>query len=248
MEEKNQSPQEEKEARKEKQKVEKKRSPFLDGMKGQLGKTAAIVLVVVVVFAAVMVGCGLKKNSGGKQQGSTSGSIFKNEEGKVETVTQSSLENVLAENKIYTAEYPYNSYVTVKNGDGKVKYYAAYDGTVKAGFDADKVKIDIDKENKKVTIRIPEVTISDVIVDENSVEIIFTNKKYDTETVMAEANSAAVNDLKEKTSEDSTLLDAAKENAEMNVRELYEPWLEQEDPDERYSLEVIVDQGTSPEK
>ncbi|MBR7133907.1 MAG: DUF4230 domain-containing protein [Clostridia bacterium] len=137
-----------------------------------------------------------------------------------EFASKTSLKKVLDSADFSTAEYTYNSIATVMEKEN-VKYYVAYEGTVKAGFDFE--KIDVTEKDKKITITIPEVDIISVDVDEN-MEYMFTKKKYEKENTYQEAYSACVKDLKEKAKNNETLNKTAEDSAIETVKALIKPW------------------------
>ncbi len=171
---------------------------------------------------------------------------FHHEDAKVVTITESELEKVVREGTLYTAEYPYNSYVTASDDKGEIKYYAAYNGTVKAGFDTKQVEVSLDAEKNLITVHLPEIQV-DATVDPGSMEFIFQNDKYNTDTVASEAYSLAEADLAEKAKQDDEILQAATNNAKAVEKEFIEPWVNQVSPDTQYRVEVLAVGEASPE-
>lgn len=202
---------------------------------GQIIKIiAAAALILVLGIAAVLV----KKYffSG------TDNFLEKNiigEEGKVTTVTESTLEAVIKKSQLYTAAYPYNGYATVLDEDGNVKYYVAYEGTVKAGIDVTQITVTVDEENAVIIIRLPEVRIEDPIVDAGTMEYIFKKEKYNTETVAEEAYRYAEADLAERVMEDADIKACATESAKAAERAMVEPWVNQIEADKTYTVKVL---------
>lgn len=163
------------------------------------------------------------------------------QDGKVYTVTETSLEEVVTTGKLYTAEYPYNGYTAVYDeeaGDGTIKYYVAYRGMVKAGIDVSKIQVTLEKDSNRIIVRLPEVEIEEPVVDSGRMQYIFTKKKYETETVTQEAYKKAIEDLKEKVNADDSIVATATESAKAAEKALIEPWVNQVDSDRQY--EVIV--------
>ena len=135
-------------------------------------------------------------------------------------ITTPSLKKILDSASFSTAEYTYNSIATVMEKEN-VKYYVAYKGTVKAGFDFE--KIDVSEKDKKITITIPKIDIISVDVEEN-MEYMFTKKKYDKENTYQEAYNACVKDLEEKAKNNETLYKTAQDSAIVTVKALIKPW------------------------
>lgn len=161
------------------------------------------------------------------------------EEGKVTTVTESTLKETVKESRLYTAEYPYNGYTAVYDEDGEtVKYYVAYEGSVKAGIDASQIEVSLDKDT--IFIHLPEVEVEKPYVNPGTMEYIFKNKKYDTETVAQEAYKAALSDLTERACADRNLVTIAEESAKASERALVEPWVNQLGDGNTYTVRVLA--------
>lgn len=111
------------------------------------------------------------------------------EEGTVTTISKASLEKVFEISELSTVDYSYNAVARAYEEDGATpKYYVAYEGTVTAGIDFSKIVIDIDEDTKIITITLPESEIQNTTVDFGSMDYIFENKKYETETVSIVSN------------------------------------------------------------
>ncbi|MCI6242416.1 MAG: DUF4230 domain-containing protein [Agathobacter sp.] len=154
----------------------------------------------------------------------------------VTTVTKSSLEKILEISDLSTLDFTYNSITDVKDQDKKnVKYHVAYEGTVTAGIDLQKVDISVNEDSHKIVITVPDATVQNTNVDMGGMDFIFEKKKYDTETVSQEAYKACLKDLENKANE-NTLLSMAKENAVNAITALVSPWVEQ--MNDEYTIEV----------
>ncbi|MBR1743712.1 MAG: DUF4230 domain-containing protein [Lachnospiraceae bacterium] len=163
--------------------------------------------------------------------------FFENKEGKVTTVSTSSLKEVFEMSRLSTLENYYNSYATVYDGDGKtVKYYVAYEGIIKLGIDFGKIEVAEDKKKKQFLIIVPAAEVQDVNVKLEDLEYIFADDSYETETVSQEAYKACVRDLEEKAKKADALIEKAEENAKDTVNALVEPFREQ--LEEGYEIKV----------
>ena len=163
--------------------------------------------------------------------------VFRSNDSRVTTVTESSLEKVLEISDLSTLDYTYNSIVDVMDEDGKtMKYHVAYEGVVTAGIDFENVDVYVDEETKMITITLPEAVVQNVEIDMGTLEYIFEEKKYETETVSQEAYKACRADLEKKAMEEGNLLAIAKDNAVDTVNALMTPWIEQ--LHEEYQVEV----------
>jgi hypothetical protein len=167
-------------------------------------------------------------------------SFFENQENNINIITQSELQDLIETSDLYTVSYVYNAVATVYDEDSKnkdtIKYYVSYKGNVDAGIDFSKIDINVDEDLKKITITIPEINIMDITVDGGSLDFIFTDSKYNTEDVYHEAYQKARDDLKSRASEETTLLDTAKENAVSSVEALLNPWIKS--VDDEYDVEI----------
>ena len=140
-------------------------------------KTFWIVCVCVVLALAILMGVNIN--------------------GRVITTAESALKSVVVTSEVSTIEYIYNSIISVseKNTD---KYHVAYCGTVKIGFDFNKIKITKDKKQKKIYVKLPDVKITSANVDEKSLEFIFEKGKYEKENIYQEAYRKCKVDLEKK--------------------------------------------------
>lgn len=156
----------------------------------------------------------------------------------VTTVSKASLEKVLETSQLTTMQYTYNSIAEVKKDFfDTIKYHVAYEGTVQAGIDFKDIEIDIDENLKQIIITLPEVSVQHVIVNAETMEYIFEEDKYETETVASEAYGACVKDLQTRAEQEVQLLQMAKDNAKDTVQALIEPWVNQ--VDKEYTIEIL---------
>lgn len=178
----------------------------------------AVSLLAVIVVAVIII---ISTNRSGGEQ--------------ITKVT-TTLEKILEVSDLETAQIFYNAVATKKADDNeKVLYYAAYEGTIKAGIDFSKVNITADKETNTITVTLPKAKVLETKVDPGTIEYIFLDKKTETESVSAEANKLCIADLERRAEEDSDkLLETATENAKKAIEGLFEPWLIQSNND--YSL------------
>lgn len=167
-------------------------------------------------------------------------SIATSKTGEVVTITEASLKELFEISELSTIEYTYNSIATVtktKKDKEEDIYHVAYEGTVKAGFDFNEIKVTHKPEEKKYYIDIPEIKIHSVIVDETSLEFIFTKDKYETETIYQQAYKKSIADLESKANGENgiKLKTLAEENSIATMDALLAPWKEQ--LPEGYSIE-----------
>ena len=195
-------------------------------------KTERTLLLIFGILAAVIILIVIFAVKGFIDKGRDTVSDLANNteyEAKVEfTVTQ--LQEVFEISEISTASYIYNSIATAYTEDGKeARYHVYYEGTIKAGVDFGKIDIQIDDAGKVITLTLPEVEIHDIIVDSSTLDYIFSDEKYNTETGMQEAYSLCYDDLTSKIENEKQFYEMAKNNAVNSVEALIVPWVEQVD-------------------
>lgn len=158
---------------------------------------------------------------------------------KPEIVSKSTLEKIINVNDLSTFEAVYNGIAKVENKEktDKIDYYVSYEAKVKAGIDVTQVSIDIDEENKKILITMPEVKITETNVDITSLDYIIENKKIDTSKISQEAYSKCISDVENEIKTESAIYTLAKDNAKNIITALIEPLTNQ--VDNKYILEIV---------
>ena len=157
-------------------------------------------------------------------------------EGKVKTVSHSTLEKLMEIGDLSTLQYDYASVAVMTTENGEECYYVAYEGTVWVGIDFSSVRAEVDKQEKKVIFTLPEAKVCEVMTDVDSFDFIFVKDRFETETILPQAHALSLADLKQKAENDNSLLTMARKNAEEALRALAEPLLKA--ADERYTVEV----------
>ena len=165
--------------------------------------------------------------------------MFNRPEQKPEVITQTTLEKMINVSEVSTFTAVYNGIAQVMNEEKpeNVDYYVAYEAKVNAGFDFEKVVIEIDEESKTIHIDIPDIYITDKTVEISSLDFIFYNKKANTSTVTEEAFRACEEDVQRESEEQSAIFELAQQNARNVVKALTEPIIEQWDPQYRVVVE-----------
>ena len=104
----------------------------LTSIPGLIKGVIGIIVIVLIVFV-------IKKG------------FFDSKEGEVTTISQSSIEKILDISELSTLEYTYNAVAAGYNEDGKtLLYHVAYEGTVSAGIDFDKLKVKVNPDKKEI--------------------------------------------------------------------------------------------------
>ena len=200
--------------------------------KGRSKKTiiaiAVIVAIVLIVFAISFASCNGKFGSIGE--------FFSGKEGEVKTITKSDIQDVFEISELQSADYIYNAVASVYDENGELKYYVAYEGTVTAGIDFSKIEILVEDDSKTIKVFMPEVMITDTVVNAGTLSYIFEDDEYDNEYVFNEAYSVCQQDLDERAKNEASLLELAKENAKQIIEALLVPWIEQVNAE--YTIEI----------
>lgn len=189
-----------------------------------LKKSTRLVLVCIVLVGVIAGGIWIF-------------SALNAEEGhKVTTISEASLQEIIEISELSTVDYTYNAIAKAIDEDGEVKYYIAYEGVVTAGINFDKIDIEVDDEDKMITFIVPDVEVQDIEVDMGTLEYIFEDDDYETETVSQEAYKISLADLEKRVEEENMLFELAKENAIESVKALFTPWIVQIDA--TYTVQV----------
>lgn len=141
------------------------------------------------------------------------------------------LEKIINLSDLSTSISVYNGIAKVCDPEDpeKVDYYVSYEAKVKAGIDFSAITIDVDQENKQVIISLPEVRLTDVIVDIASMDYIFFDDSANTSTVSEQAYKACEADVQAESQNQDQILELARQNAENAVLALVDPFVKQAD-------------------
>lgn len=159
-------------------------------------------------------------------------------ESKPEIISKSTLEKVINVSDLSTFEAIYNGIASVANEEKpeNIDYYVSYEAKVKAGIDFEKVNLEVNEDERIITVTLPEVKITDVNVDIASLDYIFMNKKANTETVSAQAYKKCIEDVTNESNSTTAIYELAKQNARNIVEALIKPFIEQSDSE--YELKI----------
>lgn len=206
--------------------------------KMKIYKRNGIIVVLCVAVCAVLLIVWNKNEGGFINKYINDFDNVLDQEGEVKTISIASLESVFDITELSTADYIYNGIAKVYKEDGTtVKYYAAYEGKVKAGIDFDKIVFDINEEEKVITVTIPDIRFTEITVNPGTLEYIFKDKKSETETVHQEAFKICEEDLAERIDKEKELVNSAKKNSIAVVEALVTPWVEQMDNEYKVKIQ-----------
>lgn len=205
---------------------------FKNGINIEKTKNKLYLIIIVVIILLMLISVGVYF-------------LFaKNKEGNVTIISKSELVSIAKKNNLNTAKYMYSGVATKKNKKGDAVYYVNYTGIVVAGTDLDKIEINQDDKNKKVIVKIPSVTITENKVENNSLDIIFLDDKYDTEDVHADAYALSKKDLATKSNENETFIEKAQNKADSIIKALIQPLIDADGRD----YELVIERSEANEK
>lgn len=149
----------------------------------------------------------------------------------IEVITVQTLEKIINVSELSTFTAVYNGVAEVKNEKtpDKIEYYVSYNAQVKAGIDIEKIDISLDDTSMVIRVKLPDVHITDIIVDISSMDFIFYNKKADTATISSTAYRACEDDVKNESENQVEILELAHQNAVNIIIALISPIIEQMD-------------------
>lgn len=185
------------------------------------GKMVVFAVLIVVILAAVAIV--VSRNA-------------KKEEPEIISLT--ALEKMVDVSDMSTFEAIYNGIAEVENeaDPTQIDYYVSYEAKVKAGFDFENLNMQVDHDRKVITVKIPEIKITDVNVDIGSLDYIFENKKANTENVSEQAYKQCIEDVTRESAEEKAIYELAKQNAKNTMEAIIQPFMEQ--LDEEYQLQI----------
>lgn len=165
-----------------------------------------------------------------------------------EIITKSTLEKIVHISDLSTFESVYNGIAKVMNEKkpDKVDYYVSYEAKVKAGFDVERVELEVDDAIKVISVTIPEIKITGIDVDIASLDYIFMNDKANESTVSEQAYKKCIEDVENESSSENAIYTLAGKNAKDVITALINPFIEQLDDD--YELTVKIEGADNNEK
>ncbi len=206
------------------EKVKTKKNPF----KGIINFVRKRIILVLVIAVVVLVGIIALLTRKGNQ---------------IEIKVKSTLEKIVEKNDLETLSIVYN--VIAKQCNEGVEcdktsndiddfyYVVSCKGTITAGIDFSKVKIEVLKEEKKVVVEIPEATIQGI---PSIGSIKFLNGDDIPASKVSEARKLCEETIIEKSELDDRLIPSAKEQAKVVLEEFYKQWVKAYDSS--YVVEV----------
>lgn len=190
--------------------------------KGIIKRLILIIIIVVIVFFLI--------------------NTYSNG-GNIETKAKISLDKIVEKSDLETANITYNVIGKKCKNEKKCdlnsnkmsnfEYVVSCKGTLTAGIDFSKVKIDIDNNNKILKIEMPEVTLKG---EPTIGSVKFLNGSDVPADELPAARKLCQETVKTRSEEDNKLLPAAKEQAKIVLEEFYKNWIKAYDSS--YKVEV----------
>lgn len=190
--------------------------------KGIIKRLILIIIIVVIVFFLI--------------------NTYSNG-GNIETKAKISLDKIVEKSDLETANITYNVIGKKCKNEKKCdlnsnkmsnfEYVVSCKGTLTAGIDFSKVKIDIDNNNKILKIELPEVTLKG---EPTIGSVKFLNGSDVPADELPAARKLCQETVKTRSEEDNKLLPAAKEQARIVLEEFYKNWIKAYDSS--YKVEV----------
>ncbi len=163
--------------------------------------------------------------------------------GNIETKAKISLDKIVEKSDLETANITYNVIGKKCKNEKKCdlnsnkmsnfEYVVSCKGTLTAGIDFSKVKIDINNNNKILKIEMPEVTLKG---EPTIGSVKFLNGSEVPADELPAARKLCQETVKTRSEEDNKLLPAAKEQARIVLEEFYKNWIKAYDSS--YKVEV----------
>ena len=155
------------------------------------------------------------------------GNVYKNH--KEEIKATSDLKKVIKISKLSSFKMVHNGIATKYDKDKEPLYHVRYDATVKAGIDASKIKLKVNRRKKVIDVRLPKIQILDSTVDVASQDYIFEDEDENDRDISSESYKLCLKDLGNEVTKEKELYKSARANAKKIVRGLIEPLVEQDD-------------------
>ena len=167
-----------------------------------------------------------------------------NKEGQIKMQVKSTLEKVVEKSDLETVIITYNVIAKKckdeENCDKKsnnisdFQYVVSCKGSIAAGIDFQKIKVDVDEKDKKVIVKVPDATIID---EPNIHSIKFLNGNELSASELPNARKLCQETVKEKSELDQKLIPAAKEQSRVVLEEFYNQWIKAYDS----SYHVVIE-------
>lgn len=184
-------------------------------------------MIIVAVIVVLIIGGSI-----------TIGQVVGAAGGHIDVINVPTLEKIIKVSELSTFTAIYNGIAQVMNEEitEETDFYVSYEAKVNAGIDFEKVSISIDANEKRITVTIPDIYITDVNVNVASLDYIFLNVDANESAVSQTALKACEMDVQRESEKQNAIFELAKQNAENVLMALIGPIIQQMDPE----YEVII--------
>ena len=140
------------------------------------------------------------------------------------------IERIMDNEEVRMAKVPFNGIaekkVLDKNGLERDLYLVRYCGFVTLGTD-ERIAFDKNDAEKIIRVRVPDPKVLDIEVDFDSIDYIFTKKKYETEMIAQDSYRVCLDDMSEEVKNNESIYIKDKKNTENIIRALLKPAFEE---------------------
>ena len=184
--------------------------------KGKKTSKITVIILIVVILIAIITGIVLIMSVNG---------IFNSKE-EVKILTSSTLMEVVDIAELSTSQFTFNGIATVYNEKKteKIDCQIRYDAVVNAKIDMKKVQFEIIENEKKVNVKLPEITLDATLITENKEDreaFSFIPEKADLE--LKKIIEVCEKDATEEAQNSKELLTVAEENLKDTITALLYP-------------------------
>ena len=146
-----------------------------------------------------------------------------NKQNTIKINTSSVLIDAINIADLSTAEFKYRGIAEVYTDEKKTKVHCriCYNSIVKAGIDMEKVKFDVDTDNKTIKPILPAIDIKVTIVDEKTMAVLPSNAEVGLDVMLKYSRE----DAEREAGESAELMATARENLETTIEGLLFPIL-----------------------
>ncbi len=184
-------------------------------------KIGLIVLLVIILICFVVQGLGTLTEQ--QVEAAEDASETKT------VITTSTLEKIIDVDELSTFTAVYNGVARVANAEDaeEIDYYVSYEARVDVGIDLDKVRFEIDDEEKTIYVYLPDMEIKTIAVDIGTMDFMFMNDSVNQSTVTEAAYKACEADAQNECEQENAIYELAAQNAQNTMKALLQPFVEQ---------------------
>ncbi len=155
--------------------------------------------------------------------------VLTNNQNNVTILTSSTLTKVIDIAELSSAEFRYRGIADAYTDDSRTNILCrvCYDAIVKAGIDMEKVDFDIDHENKIVTAKLPDITLTVNINEDNPMITLPSTANINIDMMRKYSKE----DAEKEALESTELITVAEDNLKSTIQGLLDPVLKAQEYD-----------------